>query len=480
MKLRRTLVSISAIGLLSINFACSQSVPEIQTVEGRAAAQSDVGRPSESEERSERKPDDPPQATAPVSTADSQQDSADVTEVAQNTPLPRSTADERSPKKSGESFDWPCWRGPHADNTSREKNLIRRFPDDGPAVLWRKQLGTGFSGMSISGDRLFTMFGDGDREYAAGFNTQDGSQLWKIDIDKDFAQGRSFGPRATPYVDGDHVYFVGASGRVLCLTAETGKEVWSLNVYDKFEMRRFIHEEGLSPSPLVDGKSLIVQAGISVFAFNKSTGEVIWRSLEERMNHSSPTLAQLDGKRQLIVLTGENLVGLSPPDGSEQWRQPQRGVNCASPVIGPKNRVFTAASYGFGSQLTQVTNGTARQVYKTNTLATHHATAVLHQGHLYGFHDRPGIFKCVEFATGEEKWVSRAAGKGKLIVADDQIILLNESGKLMLAPVSSDGFEPTAEARLLKGTCYTAPSLANGRLYLRSNEEMICISMKSE
>ena len=332
--------------------------------------------------------------------------------------------------------------------------------------------------MSISGDRLFTMFGDGDREYAAGFNTRAGSHLWKIDIDKDFAQGRSFGPRATPYVDGNRVYFVGASGRVLCLTAATGKELWSLNVYDKFEMRRFVHEEGLSPSPLIDRDSLIVQAGISVFALDKMNGEVIWRSLEERMNHSSPTLAQLDGKRQLIVLTGENLVGLSPTDGREQWRQPQRGVNCASPVIGPKNCVFTAAAYGFGSQLTQITNGSVQQVYKNNSLATHHATAVLHEGYLYGFHDRTGILKCVEFATGEEKWVSRSPGKGKLIIADGQLIIIAEWGALVLAPATPDGFQPTEPARLLKGTCYTAPSLANGKLYLRSNEEMVCLDFK--
>lgn len=476
----RLLISITAICLLSVTFACSQSAPETQAVDGRVTAQSVVSQAADSEKQSERKPDSRRQSSAAGSTVVSHQDAAGVTEVAQNPLPPHSTARERSPKESGESFDWPCWRGPHGDNTSRETNLIRRFPEDGAVILWRKDLGTGFSGMSISGNRLFTMFGDGDREYAAGFDTQDGSQLWKVDVDRDFSQGRSFGPRATPYVDDDRVYFVGASGQVLCLTAATGKVVWSLNVYDKFEMRRFVHEEGLSPSPLVDGKSLIVQAGISVFALDKMNGEVIWRSLEERMNHSSPTLAQLDGKRQLIVLTGENLVGLSPTDGSEQWRQPQRGVNCASPVIGPRDRIFTAASYGFGSQLTQVTNGSAQRVYKTNTLATHHATAVLHQGYLYGFHDRPGIFKCIEFATGEESWVSRAAGKGKLIIADDQIILLNEFGQLILAPVSPVGFEPTAKARLLEGTCYTAPSLANGRLYLRSNKEMVCISMKSE
>ncbi|MDA1017367.1 MAG: PQQ-like beta-propeller repeat protein [Planctomycetota bacterium] len=452
MNLQRILTSISAIGMLSFGIACSQSDSELQSVETQA------------------------------STADSkpvgQQDSADVTDATPNTQPQRSSDDEESEKQSGESFDWPCWRGSHGDGTSREANLIRSFPDDGPKILWRKPLGTGFSGLSISRDRLFTMFGDGDREYAAGFDTRDGSELWKIDIDKDFAQGRSFGPRATPYVDGDLVYFVGASGRVLCLTTATGKEQWSLNVYDKFEMHRFTHEEGLSPSPLVDGTALIVQAGISVFAFNKSNGELIWRSLEERMNHSTPTLARIDGKRQLVVLTGANLVGLSPTDGGEQWRQPQQGVNCASAVIGPDSKVFTAAAYGFGSQLTQVVDGTARQVYKSNTLATHHATAILQQGHLYGFHDRPGIFKCVAFATGEEKWVSRAAGKGTLIVADNQIILLEESGKLLLAPVSLDGFEPTAQARLLKGTCYTAPSLANGHLYLRSNEEMVCIDLK--
>ena len=196
------------------------------------------------------------------------------------------------------------------------------------------------------------------------------------------------------------------------------------------------------------------------------------------MNHTTPRTTTIGNRRQLLVLTGTNLVGLDPESGRELWRHPQRGVNCASPVVGPNNQIFTAASYGFGCQLVKVDDGTVTQVYKNNVLATHHATAMLYQDHLYGFHDRPGIFKCVEFATGKEKWVSRSPGKGKLIIADGQMIVITETGELVLSPVSPDGFKETSKARVVKGTCYTAPSLANGKLYVRSNQEMVCIEMR--
>lgn len=376
-------------------------------------------------------------------------------------------------------FDWPRWRGPDGTGMSRETGLIHTFPSNGPRVLWRKTLGTGHSGLTIAGGRVFTLFGNGGREWVACFHANSGREIWKVDSDTDFARGRTFGPRSTPVVDGNRVYAVGASGRVHCLDIAAGKRVWSFNVYDKYGMRP--HEEGLSCSPLIDGERLILLAGNSVFAFDKSNGKLVWRSLNEKMNHSTPRFAKLDGRKQLVVLTGSNLVGLDPNSGKELWRHAQRAVNCATPVVGPGQQIFVAAAYGFGSQLVKVSGGTAQQVYKNQTLATHHATALLYGGHLYGFHDRPGLFKCVEFATGKEKWVSRSPGKGKLIIADGQMILITEGGTLVLARPDPAGYRETAQARrLLRGTCYTAPSLAAGKLYVRCDKEMVCIDMKGK
>ena len=371
---------------------------------------------------------------------------------------------------------WTSWRGPSADGTSGETGLASTFPDSGPSELWRVPLGSGFSGLTVRGDRLFTLYGDGSREYVACFNAETGEELWKFDSDPDFSEGRSFGPRATPCLDGEHLYAVGASGRIICLKARDGTEVWSMNLYEKFGMRR--HDEGLSPSPQVDGAQLIVAGGNSIFALEKNSGEVIWRALEEKINHSTPRMAQLAGKRQLLALTTQNLVSLDPGDGAENWRIEQRGVNCATPVVAG-DQVFTAAAYGFGCQLVRVSGAGAKQVYKNNALACHHATPVFHEGHLYGFHDRIGILRCIKLETGEEIWETRGPGKGKMILADGQMIILSENGTLALAPASAQGYAPTAIAqKLLSGISYTAPTLVDGKLFLRSNEEMVCIKLK--
>lgn len=375
------------------------------------------------------------------------------------------------------NFEWPGWRGPAGNDISAETGLVKSFPAEGPKILWRTPLGTGHSGIAVAGGRVFTLYGSEGREYVAAFAALTGTQLWKVDSDADFAEGRSFGPRSMPRVDGERVFTVGASGQVFCLDVASGNKVWAFNIYDKYEMRP--HEEGLSPSPLVVGDKLILLAGRSVFALNKADGNLIWRALDEPMNHASPCLGTIEGRSQLLVLSGSHLVGLSPESGQELWRYAQDAVNIATPVLGPNNQIFLAASYGFGNQLVRIEGNSPRQVYKENTMANQHDTALLHEGSLYGCHDRAGLLKCVDFASGKERWVAREPGKGKLILADGQLIMINEEGTLYLAPISSQSFEPTAEARVLTGTCYTTPSLAQGRLYLRSDLELVCVDMRA-
>ena len=378
---------------------------------------------------------------------------------------------------------WPWWRGPDRNGISREKGVLRTFPPDGPRVLWRAQLGTGFSGISVAGNRVFTMYGENGREVAAGFDAASGKLLWKVDSDSDFGNKRGGGPRATPAVAGGLVYTVGASGRLMCLEAGSGRKVWAIHLRDDLGAK--ISGEGLSPSPLVEGEAVIVLAGArdaSVVAFDKRSGKVLWKALSDKINHSSPTVVEMAGRRHLVVLSASNAVGLSLDDGRELWRHPMRAVNIATPVWGHGNQLFLAAAYGYGCQLLQLAADdggiSVRQVYKNSVMANHHCTSVLYDGHLYGFHDRAGSFKCVKFDTGEEVWESRQSGKGKLIVADGQLIVLDEGGRLFVAPASPDGFEPTASARVLRGICYTAPSLADGRLYVRNEKEMVCLDLR--
>ena len=388
---------------------------------------------------------------------------------------------QRSPAATASSAagapEWSRWLGPNGNGASDETGLLRTFPTDGPQVLWRAALGTGFSAIAVAGGRVATLFGAEGREFVVCFDAATGEELWKVDSDEDFAAGRAFGPRAMPVVDAGRVYSVGASGQMLCLDAANGDVIWRVHLVEEHNAP-LSDEEGLSSTPLVDGGRLLVQAGRSLYAFDKSSGELLWQALDEPMSHASPAIVTLDGRRQLLVLTAGNLVGLSPEDGREIWRHVQQAVNIANPVVGPGNRIFAGAAYGYGCQLIEVKGASARQVYKNAVLGSHHATPILHAGNLYGFDDRNGIFKCVDFATGEERWEAREVGKGNIVLADGQLIVINEEGELLLAPVSPEGFRPTAQARVLRGTCYTAPSLADGRLYLRSDGELVCISLR--
>ena len=384
-----------------------------------------------------------------------------------------------TPAVGNAGYGWPTFAGPNGNWTSPDTGLLSEFPADGPKVLWKIPLGTGFSGLVVGNGRLYTVFGRDGRETVGCFDAKTGKEIWAVDSDADFAEGRSHGPRATPALDGNRLITVGASGQVMCLDAASGKKAWDFNLYGKFSMEP--HNEGLSPSPLLDGQNVILCGGKSAFAINKASGEVAWRALEDKWNHSTPVFAIIGGKRQLVTLTGHNLVGLDPLDGSELWRAEQRGVNAASPVVGPGGKVFGAASYGFGCQLVQVSGGSATRVYKRNELATHHATALLHNGYLYGFHDRPGRFKCIELDTGAEQWEAgpRDMQKGKMVMADGKFFILTESGDLYIVPVSPQQFQSTGYARrVLTGQSFTAPTLVGGILYIRTDKEMAAVDLR--
>ena len=397
--------------------------------------------------------------------------------------------------------EWPQWRGPNRDGISDEVGLLKEWSSEGPKMLWKVSLGEGFSGISVSQGRVYTMFSKGNDEFIVCLDATDGGEIWRFRSDKNYHEGQGGnGPRATPTIDGDLLYTISAHGKLYALNAENGQKIWSHDLQQKFgsKMPRW----GFSTSPLVDGELLLVEVGgkgeKSIVAFNKNSGDVIWSSHKDKLGYSSPIAITVKGVRQIICFTGTKLVSVSPTDGSIYWKYPWKtgyDVNAATPVFIPPDKVFISSGYDKGAAVLQMrvfvssdndraatdqikeNQGTIRikEIWKNRKMKNQFATSVLHENYLYGFDN--SILKCIEANTGEEQWKSRGFGKGTVILADGHLIILSDRGKLGLAEATPTGYIEKASTKVMSGLCWTVPTLANGKLYARNEEEMICLDM---
>ncbi len=252
--------------------------------------------------------------------------------------------------------DWPQWRGPQHDGISRETGLLAPWPEKGPTEVWHVPLGNGFSAVSVVGDQAFTLFGSAEGEFAAAFNAADGKTVWKTRL-SDLLKNDSYGdgPRATPAVDSGRVYALSGQRVLQCLDEADRHAVWGCDLLVKFGGKP--PEYGFSASPVVMGDMLVVVAGArngkSLVAFDKASGNVLWAALDDRIGYSTPREVTIDGVRQIIVLTGEAIVSVSPKDGKEFWRQAWKtelDANVATPVISG-NRLFISTGYSTGCAL---------------------------------------------------------------------------------------------------------------------------------
>ena len=402
-----------------------------------------------------------------------------------------------------DASDWPQWRGPDKDGISRETGLLKEWHDGGPQVLWRVSLGEGFSGISVVGGRVYTMFSKGDDEFVVCLNASNGEEIWRFRSDSNYIESMGGnGPRATPTIDGEYLYTVTAQGKLYALNMSDGAEVWSHDLQAEFgsKMPRW----GICTSPLVEGSLLLVEVGgkdgKSIVAFDKTNGDVVWSSHTDILGYSSPIAVTIGGIRQLIVFTGTQLVSVSPENGQLYWTFPwqtEYDVNAATPVFIPPDKIFISSGYGKGAAVVQVRvvaapessaeendaekNGveiSVVEIWKNEKMKNHFATSVLHGNYLYGFDN--AILKCIDANTGSEKWKTRGYGKGTLMLADDHLIILSDRGKLGLAEATPSVYNEVASAEVLNGLCWTVPTLANGRLYARNEKEMVCLNMTGQ
>jgi outer membrane protein assembly factor BamB len=399
--------------------------------------------------------------------------------------------------------DWPHYRGPKWDGSSPEK-ILSHWPEGGPKALWKTTTTDGFSSFAIAGERAYTLVAstiDGvKQEVCVAFDAKSGKQLWtaplgvfKVDGGGDDGEASNKGgdgPRSTPTIDGDRVYVMSSRLVLNCFDAATGKSVWEHDLIKDYAGKNISWHN--AASPLVEGNLVLVCGGgddQALLGFNKKSGEVVWKGESDKMTHATPVAGTILGQRQVIFFTQKGLVSVVPETGKVLWRYafPYKVSTAASPVIA-EDRVYCAAGYGVGSALVKITkegdNFTATELWRLSgnePVANHWSTPVYKDGHLYGMFSFKkygnGALKCVEVATGAVKWEQSGFGAGNVILVEKSILALTDKGEIVLVETNPSAYKEISRAKVVDGKCWSTPSLSNGRLFIRSTKEAVCLDV---
>ena len=380
-------------------------------------------------------------------------------------------------------LDWPQWRGPHRDGISGATGLLKTWPEEGPKVLWRFPAGEGYSGISIDRGRLYTLFGKDDDEFAVCLDASAGDELWRFRTDSKFIESRGNGPRSTPTVDGDWVYVLSTNGKLYAVRAESGEKIWSRDLRKLFGSP--IPDWGFSGSPLIENDLLLLAVGgegegRSIAAFDKESGDVAWTTYTDGLSYSSPIAVTFNGVRQIVFLTANNLLAVSPADGSVYWTFPWTDtINITTPIFIPDDKIFISAAYDKGAALLKMKASSGgvevEEIWMSRVMKNWFNSSVLQGEYLYGFDN--ATLKCIEAVSGEEEWKMRGFGRWSLVLVDGHLILLGENGELALVEATPEAYREKARVQMLQGKCWTPPTLAGGRLYIRNEEELVCLDV---
>jgi outer membrane protein assembly factor BamB len=382
------------------------------------------------------------------------------------------------------ALDWPHWRGPEFNGISKETGWTTQWPKEGPKQLWKTNVGTGFASVVVSQGRAYTTGNKNDTDTLFCFDAATGRELWRFSYPAALApKYNEGGTTATPTLDGDAVYQLGKQGQLFRLEAATGKVVWQTNLVEALGVT--INEWGFGGSPVVEGESLLLNVGSAGTAVEKKTGRTIWTSGKEKAGYSSMRPFKAGAVRCAAFMAAKALVIIEAQTGKELARVPWETTYdtiCADPVV-DGDTIFIS-SYDRGAATVRFVDGKIEFGWKDWTMHNHINSSVLLNGQLYGINGqagKSGDLRCVDFKTGEVKWVQPGIGIGSLMVADGKLIVLSEKGELLAADVSSEAFKPSARAQVLGGKCWTVPVLANGRIYCRNSRgDLVCVDVSGK
>jgi len=372
--------------------------------------------------------------------------------------------------------DWPNFRGPNFDGISSETGLKTEWPGK-PPVAWEREVGSAFSSFAAVGDRIYTCGMTDKQQVLFCLSAKDGSIIWQRPFEKEYRNEHGDGTRATPTVHDGRVYIQGAHGRLLCVNAENGDEIWS---------SQFDHKPtwAYSASVSVDGDLAIAAAGNdqgSLVAFDRKTGRPKWTCGSDPAGYAMPYPFTFESQRYVVGFTGKSAIIAELESGRQVWHQSwdtDWDVNAAMPIVHDGYLLLTSG-YRTGAGLFKLNKSgdrlNAESVWRSKVLLNKFQSCVLYNGNLY-VSDQKAL-KCVEFLTGEERWNLARVKHGPLTLAQGNLFLLTEDGELRIGPASPDGFSPTTTAQILDGRCWSVPVIHNKRLFARNLERIVAIDL---
>ncbi len=399
-------------------------------------------------------------------------------------PAPRGEAGPKPGGAQAPAFarlvgDYPEFLGPRRDGTLPDLHLARDWTGRPPRRLWRHRIGAGWSAFAVAGTLAVTQEQRGSEEFVVAYELATGKPVWshgdKARYENIIA---GIGPRATPTIVGGRVYTLGGSGILNALDLSTGRRLWTHQVVEEAGAK--VPDWGKSCSPLVAGGRVIVSAGgtegRSLVAYDAATGAKAWSGGNDRSSYSSPVLATIAGRPQVLIFNKASVSAHDPETGVVLWDHafPDEQPNVAQPVPLPGDRVLLSAGYGIGAKLYQIATKDdggleARLVWESPRLKSKFANMVVHGGFVFGLDD--GVLTCIDPATGERRWKGGRYGHGQILLVGDLLLVQTEEGELALVEAVPDDHREIARFRVLDGKTWNTPALAGSVLLVRNDQE---------
>jgi len=418
----------------------------------------------------------------------------------------------------GRADDWPQWMGPQRDNIWREDGLLEKFPESGPPVVWRVPLAGGYAGPAVADGRVYVTdyvtqdnvkIDNFDRKEFTGtervlcLDEATGEEVWRHEYPVKYAISYPAGPRCTPLVEGDKVYTLGAEGNLICFAADTGSIVWQKDLPKEYNTKTAMW--GYASHPLIDGDNLICIAGgegTHAVALDKNTGKEIWRTLTSpEQGYSPPTIIEAGGQRQLILVRVNAVTSVDPATGKEYWSTPYEATS-GSVIMSPvrSGNFLYVGGYANKNLLVELSDDKPAAELVWRDKPQHGISPVNVQPFvdgtlMYGF-DQNGRLYGVELPSGERVWdttepVSRRpvySGTAFIVrqgETGDRYWLFSETGDLIIATLTPEGYEEVDRAHLIEPTnhafgrdvVWCMPAFANKRMYVRNDKECICVEL---
>lgn len=383
-----------------------------------------------------------------------------------------------------EASEWAQWRGPDGDGIYKGSDWNAQF--DKPSILWRTDIGTGFSSLAVAEGVVCATGHEGGQDSVFCLDAVTGNKQWSrkypAELVDNFHEG---GPAATPAIYKGKVYTISKDGQLFCFSLnEGGKVLWRKDVKKAFGTK--MPEWGFSGSPLIKYDRLYLDAGATA-AMNPESGKIIWKTKAYKPGYSTPAFFEQAGKRYMAVLNSDGLFVLNSDSGEVVARTPwktQYDTNATTPIY-KDGKIFVSTAYNKGCGLFGFDGKRLKPIYQNRNMRNHMNTSALWKGHLFGIdrmerHGRLVKLVCMDHATGEVVWSQGGFGCGSVLAAGGNLVILSSSGELVTAQASRSGYQEIARGQILTGRCWTLPVLSDGLLYARNAKgRLVCVDLRN-